>query len=94
MKNNKHYAVFALLFPCIIAWDLFMDLLQGLPPDRMIRNLIFPFNMLDLVERIMLAALLFFYIRKPFMALVRKLMPGPGNPPSSGGSDGSPSAPN
>ncbi|SFT26991.1 hypothetical protein [Paenibacillus sp. BC26] len=76
MKNNKHFAVFMLLFPCIILWDLAMDLLQGLPMDRMIRNLIFPFSMLDFIEKLMLAILLFLYVRKPIMALLRKFWPG------------------
>ncbi|QHW29835.1 hypothetical protein GZH47_02615 [Paenibacillus rhizovicinus] len=93
MNGVKPYAIFALLLPCILALDLVMDFLQRLPADQIMRNFLFPFKMLDSVEKTIFAILLFFFVRKPLVAMLRRLWPNTGSSEPSGGSGGTPSAP-
>ncbi|SEO88238.1 hypothetical protein [Paenibacillus sp. OV219] len=76
MKNVKPYAIFALLLPCLIAVDLIMDVLLKLPPSRMLRNFTYPFLMLDPIEKLIMAALIFMFIRKPLYMIVQRMLPG------------------
>ncbi|MBO7745913.1 hypothetical protein I8J29_17030 [Paenibacillus sp. MWE-103] len=83
MKDAKRYAVFALLFPSAVALMLGIDVLQRLPPARMLRNLYFPFTLYGAVEKTMMAALLLLFFRVPLAAGFRRLFGG-GKRPSGG----------
>ncbi|SFI86145.1 hypothetical protein SAMN02799624_02393 [Paenibacillus sp. UNC496MF] len=91
MKDAKRYAVFALLFPSAVALMLGMDVLQRLSPERMLRNLYFPFTLYGAVEKTMMAALLLLFFRVPLAAAFRRLFGGGKRP--SGGSGRTSSAP-
>ncbi|EFM12547.1 hypothetical protein PaecuDRAFT_0058 [Paenibacillus curdlanolyticus YK9] len=92
MKYTKRYAVFALLFVCSISLNVMMDMIQKLPPYRIKRNLVFPFQMLDPIEAVVLVILIIILFRKPlyacFAAIFKRMKA------SSGGSGGTPSSPN
>jgi hypothetical protein len=74
-ENAKRYAIFALLLICSVSWELWMDVLQRLSPNRMLRNMTLPFMMFDPIENTILAVLLIMFVRKPLAALFLKLLP-------------------
>ncbi|RAP75248.1 hypothetical protein [Paenibacillus montanisoli] len=94
MKYAKQYWVFALLLASVIALNLGMDVLMRLSAERMARNLIFPFIMLDPIEKTILLIIIFLVLRHPLGAMYRKLMTPSKEQQSGGGSGGAQPAPN
>lgn len=86
MNDPKRYAIFALLLPCIIAIDIGMDLLQHLPGEEIVRNMLFPYKMLDQIEKSILAIVLLLFGCRPLFAALKRMWPE--SDKSSGGGSG------
>ncbi|WP_308638343.1 hypothetical protein [Paenibacillus silvisoli] len=88
MKYAKQYGILALLLVSVLALNLWMDVLLRLSAYRIVRNLTFPFIMLDPIEKVILAVVIFLVVRRPLGALLGKLMPHNSESQQSGKSGG------
>lgn len=79
----KRYVIFLLLLACSIGLDTAIDTVLGIGVFHMALNVRFVYIMMDSIERLLLFALILFFLRKPISRAFSSMF---GGKPSGGNS--------